>query len=153
MNQRRPFQRDSTPSAPVGPVPAERTLSGIIDRVTYHNAENGFAVLRVKAKGRRDLATVVGRIAAVAPGEKLEASGVWQADPQRAFVRSIQLFDLIMPLTKGGPSDSTQTMVTFLYNYGVTRMEIGFGSAVGVVLFIICVVFAFGYKRVLMRHD
>jgi len=44
-------------------------------------------------------------------------------------------------------------MVTFLYNYGVTRMEIGFGSAVGVVLFLICVVFAFGYKRVLMRHD
>ena len=70
-----------------------------------------------------------------------------------AILGSIQLFDLIMPLTKGGPSDSTQTMVTFLYNYGVTRMEIGFGSAVGVVLFLICVVFAFGYKRVLMRHD
>jgi raffinose/stachyose/melibiose transport system permease protein len=70
-----------------------------------------------------------------------------------AIIGSIQLFDLIMPLTKGGPSDSTQTMVTFLYNYGVTRMEIGFGSAVGVVLFLICVVFAFGYKRMLMRHD
>jgi raffinose/stachyose/melibiose transport system permease protein len=70
-----------------------------------------------------------------------------------AILGSIQLFDLIMPLTKGGPSDSTQTMVTFLYNYGVTRMEIGFGSAVGVVLFLICVVFAFGYKRALMRHD
>jgi raffinose/stachyose/melibiose transport system permease protein len=70
-----------------------------------------------------------------------------------AILGSIQLFDLIMPLTKGGPSDSTQTMVTFLYNYGVTRTEIGFGSAVGVVLFIICVVFAFGYKRALMRHD
>ncbi|MET0527959.1 MAG: sugar ABC transporter permease [Microvirga sp.] len=70
-----------------------------------------------------------------------------------SILGSIQLFDLIMPLTKGGPSDSTQTMVTFLYNYGVTRMRIGFGSAVGVVLFLICVVFAFGYKRVLMRHD
>ena len=70
-----------------------------------------------------------------------------------SILGSIQLFDLIMPLTKGGPSDSTQTMVTFLYNYGVTRMRIGFGSAVGVVLFVICVVFAFGYKRVSMRHD
>jgi len=49
--------------------------------------------------------------------------------------------------------DSTQTMVTYLYSYGVTRMRIGFGRAVGVVLFLICVVFAFGYKRVLMRHD
>ena len=70
-----------------------------------------------------------------------------------SILGSIQLFDLIMPLTKGGPSDSTQTMVTFLYNYGVTRTEIGFGSAVGVVLFLICVVFAFGYKQVLMRND
>ncbi|MGQ3029993.1 MAG: carbohydrate ABC transporter permease, partial [Ferrovibrionaceae bacterium] len=70
-----------------------------------------------------------------------------------AILGSIQLFDLVMPLTKGGPSDSTQTMVTYLYSYGVTRMRIGFGSAVGVVLFVICVAFAFGYKRVAMRHD
>ena len=70
-----------------------------------------------------------------------------------AILGSFQLFDLIMPLTKGGPSNSTQTMVSYLYNFGVTRMQIGFGSAVGVVLFVICVSFAFGYKRLLMRHD
>jgi raffinose/stachyose/melibiose transport system permease protein len=68
-----------------------------------------------------------------------------------AVLGSIQLFDLIMPLTKGGPSDSTQTMVTYLYNYGVTRMRIGFGSAIGVILFVICVAFAFGYNRVKTR--
>ena len=56
-----------------------------------------------------------------------------------SVVGSLQLFDLIMPLTGGGPSDSTQTMVTYLYNFGVTRMRFGFGSAVGVVLFLICV--------------
>ena len=70
-----------------------------------------------------------------------------------AVLGSIQLFDLIMPLTKGGPSDSTQTMVTYLYTYGVTRMRIGFGSAVGVVLFVICAAFALGYGRVRTRHD
>ena len=70
-----------------------------------------------------------------------------------SILGSLQLFDLIMPLTKGGPSDSTQTMVSFLYNYGVTRMQIGFGSAVGVVLFVICVGFSFGYKRFFMRQD
>jgi raffinose/stachyose/melibiose transport system permease protein len=68
-------------------------------------------------------------------------------------VGSLQLFDMIMPLTGGGPSNSTQTMVTFLYNFGVTRMQIGFGSAVGVVLFVFCVTLAFSYKRVFMRHD
>lgn len=70
-----------------------------------------------------------------------------------AVLGSLQFFDMIMPLTKGGPSDSTQTLVTYLYNFGVTRMQIGFGSAVGVVLFVICVVFAFTYKATAMRHD
>ena len=70
-----------------------------------------------------------------------------------SILGSFQLFDLVMPLTKGGPSDSTQTMVTYLYTYGMARMRVGFGSAIGVVLFCICVIFAFGYKRTLMRHD
>ena len=70
-----------------------------------------------------------------------------------AVLGSIQLFDLIMPLTKGGPSDSTQTLVTYLYTHGVTRMRIGFGSAVGVVLFVICAAFALGYSRLKTRYD
>ena len=70
-----------------------------------------------------------------------------------AIVGSLQLFDMIMPLTGGGPFNSTQTMVTFLYTFGVMRMKVGFGSAVGVILFIICVTLAFGYKRIFMRND
>lgn len=70
-----------------------------------------------------------------------------------AIVGSLQLFDMIMPLTGGGPLNATQTLVTFLYNFGVTRMQVGFGSAVGVILFVICVVVAFSYKRIFMRHD
>ena len=70
-----------------------------------------------------------------------------------AILGSLQLFDLIMPLTKGGPLNSTHTMVSYLYTFGVTRMQIGFGSAVGVVLFVICVGFAFVYKRRVMRDD
>lgn len=70
-----------------------------------------------------------------------------------AVVGSLQLFDMIMPLTGGGPSNATQTMVTFLYTFGVMRMQVGFGSAVGVVLFVICVTLAFSYKRVFMKND
>ena len=66
-------------------------------------------------------------------------------------IGSLQLFDMIMPLTKGGPADSTQTLVTFLYSFGIMRMRVGFGSAVGVVLFAICVIFAFTYKRLAFR--
>jgi raffinose/stachyose/melibiose transport system permease protein len=70
-----------------------------------------------------------------------------------SVVGALQLFDIIVPLTGGGPFESTNTMVSFLYYFGITRMRVGFGSAVGVVLFMICVTFAFGYKRIFMRDD
>lgn len=70
-----------------------------------------------------------------------------------AVVGSLQLFDLVMPLTRGGPADSSNTMVSFLYNHGISRMRVGFGSAIGVILFVICVTFAFTYKRWFMRDE
>ncbi len=70
-----------------------------------------------------------------------------------ALVGSLQVFDVIVPLTGGGPLNSTHTMVSYLYTFGVGRMRVGFGSAVGVILFIICVFVAFGYKRWFMRND
>src|SRR3954470_10289300 len=70
-----------------------------------------------------------------------------------AIVGSLQLFDLVMPLTRGGPADSSNTLVTFLYNNGISRMRVGYGSAIGVILFLICVTFAFSYKRWFMRDE
>jgi raffinose/stachyose/melibiose transport system permease protein len=70
-----------------------------------------------------------------------------------AIVGSLQLFDLVMPLTRGGPADSSNTLVTFLYNNGISRMRVGYGSAIGVILFVICVTFAFTYKRWFMRDE
>jgi raffinose/stachyose/melibiose transport system permease protein len=70
-----------------------------------------------------------------------------------AIVGSLQLFDLVMPLTRGGPADSSNTMVSFLYNNGISRMRVGYGSAIGVILFFICVTFAVTYKRWFMRDE
>src|SRR5437879_3521385 len=55
-------------------------LSGIIERVTFHNPENGFVVLRVQAKGQRGLLTVVGHLSSAAAGEYVEATGAWVQD-------------------------------------------------------------------------
>ena len=55
-------------------------LNGFIERVTYHNPENGFAVLRVKVKGRAELTTVVGTTTSVTAGEHVEATGRWFID-------------------------------------------------------------------------
>src|SRR4028119_714833 len=66
---------------------------------------------------------------------------------------ALQLFDVIMPLTGGGPSNTTHTLVTFQYTFGMTRMNIGFGCAVGVVLFCICMLFTLISRRLLLRED
>lgn len=57
-------------------------LSGTVERVTYHNSDNGFCVLRVKAKGFRDLVTVVGYASLALSGEYIEAMGNWKNDTQ-----------------------------------------------------------------------
>ena len=61
------------------PPPAE-ALAGLVDRVSFHGDESGFCVLRVKARGHRDLVTVVGHAATVAAGEWITASGEWVND-------------------------------------------------------------------------
>ena len=58
----------------------EEVLAGLVERVTYHNAENGFCVLRAKARGHRDVVTVVGHAATIAAGEWITASGEWIND-------------------------------------------------------------------------
>src|SRR5207244_10302828 len=61
----------------------EETLSGSIERVTFHNPETGFAVLRVQVTGRRGLVTVVGTVAGeIVAGECVRATGQWVSDPQ-----------------------------------------------------------------------
>jgi exodeoxyribonuclease V alpha subunit len=63
------------------PTPSDReVLTGVVERVTYQNAENGFCVLRVKARGHRELVTLVGHAAAISAGEWITASGSWVND-------------------------------------------------------------------------
>ena len=63
------------------PNPSGReVLAGLVERVTYQNAENGFCVIRVKARSHRDLVTVVGHAATISAGEWITASGEWTND-------------------------------------------------------------------------
>lgn len=60
--------------------PPRELLSGTVERVTFHNPESGFCVLRVQVRGQRDLVTVVGHAAVVSAGEHVQASGDWVSD-------------------------------------------------------------------------
>ena len=70
-----------------------------------------------------------------------------------AIVGALQLFDLIIPLTNGGPSNSSHTLVSFLYQFGILRLKIGFGGAVSVILFLTCVIVSLAYRRILFRVE
>src|SRR5438270_3206320 len=59
--------------------PAE-VLAGLVERVVFHNPENGFCVLRVEARGHREPVTIVGHAALISAGEFIQASGSWAND-------------------------------------------------------------------------
>ncbi|MFF8799820.1 MULTISPECIES: ATP-dependent RecD-like DNA helicase [unclassified Methylobacterium] len=71
-------------NAPVRP-PGLDVLAGSVERVTFHSAETGFCVLKVHARGRRDLVPVVGHAPAIAAGEWLTASGRWTTDREHGL--------------------------------------------------------------------
>ncbi len=69
-----------------------------------------------------------------------------------SVVGALQQFDLVWATTKGGPIGSTSTMATFLYEQ-FRRGLWGYASAVSIVIFLLCLVFALFYQRVVLRRD
>jgi exodeoxyribonuclease V alpha subunit len=65
---------------PTRPPSFAQSLSGLIERVTFFNEDTGFGVIKVKAKGHRDLVTVVGSLPSANAGEWVTAEGRWIQD-------------------------------------------------------------------------
>jgi raffinose/stachyose/melibiose transport system permease protein len=70
-----------------------------------------------------------------------------------SVIGSLQLFDLVWIMTLGGPANATTTMASYMIDHGFKRYEFGYGSAVAVVLFAVCFVFALLYQRFALRRD
>jgi exodeoxyribonuclease V alpha subunit len=84
------------------PVATLESLSGLIERVTFFNEENGFAVLKVKAKGHRDQVTVVGSLPSVSAGEWITAEGCWFQDREFGLQFKAEMLNSTAPTTKEG---------------------------------------------------
>ncbi len=90
--------RPATPPADSNPVEAAgEALRGLVERVAFHNPDNGFSVLRVRVEGRREPATVIGTVPSVHPGEHVEASGRWIRHPQHGHQFETTLVRVIPP--------------------------------------------------------
>jgi exodeoxyribonuclease V alpha subunit len=77
-------------------------FAGLVERVTFHNDENGFCVLRVKARGKRDLITVVGHAATISAGEFIQASGKWSNDRTHGVQFRARFLKAMPPTTVEG---------------------------------------------------
>ena len=82
--------------------PRTEVFAGLVERVTFHNEENGFCVLRVKARGKRDLVTVVGHAAVISAGEFIQASGDWNNDRQHGVQFRARFLKAMPPTTIEG---------------------------------------------------
>lgn len=107
------------------------------------------------------------------PDELIEAATIDGASPWQVFrhvtlpllgptirisaflsvIYTIQLFDLVWVLTKGGPIHASETMAVTMVDYGFGRSQVGYGTAISVVIFLISFVFALFYQRFVMRRD
>ncbi len=77
-------------------------ISGLIERVTFHNEESGFCVLRVKTQGHREETTVVGSLPSVTAGEWLVAEGGWIRDKEHGLQFKAAMMKTVPPTTPEG---------------------------------------------------
>src|SRR6266550_1955615 len=82
--------------------PATEEISGLIERVTFHNDDSGFCVLRVKARGQREETTVVGSLPSVTAGEWLSAEGWWVRDKEHGLQFKATTMKTVPPTTAEG---------------------------------------------------
>ena len=88
-----PPHPNATPSA---------TLRGVVERITFHTEETGYAVLKVFPDGGHEVITVLGQVPRVVAGERIEASGEWVMNPE--FGRQLKATEIRLspPNTLGG---------------------------------------------------
>ena len=77
-------------------------IAGLVERVTFFNADSGFAVLRVKVRGQRELVTVLGSVPTVSAGEWLTAKGWWVRDKEHGLQFKAQVLKATPPTTSEG---------------------------------------------------
>jgi exodeoxyribonuclease V alpha subunit len=110
---------------------ATEALAGLVERVTFHNQENGFCVLRVKARGQRDLITVVGHAAMIAAGEFVQMSGNWVNDRAHGQQFRASFLKVSPPTTLDGIERYLGSgMIRGIGPVYAKRLVRGFGEAV-----------------------
>lgn len=75
-------------------------MTGVVERITFVNEENGYSVIRLKVKGERDLVTAVGILGGINAGSHLKLNGFFKHDPKYGRQFEVSTFEEIMPATE-----------------------------------------------------
>lgn len=78
------------------------SVQGQIERITFHNEDNGFTILRLKVPGYRELVTLVGNLMAPLPGQVINATGEWTNHPQFGEQFKVIQYKTLVPATVTG---------------------------------------------------
>ncbi|WP_344083543.1 sugar ABC transporter permease [Luedemannella helvata] len=70
-----------------------------------------------------------------------------------SVIGTLQLFDLVWVLTGGGPNHSSETMAVTMFEIGFRRYQVGYASAISIVMFVFSLIFALLYQRFVLRRD
>jgi raffinose/stachyose/melibiose transport system permease protein len=70
-----------------------------------------------------------------------------------AVVGTLQEFGLFWIMTQGGPNHASELLATFMYKFGFLRFQLGYGNAIAVLLFLICLTFSLLYQGLIMNRD
>jgi exodeoxyribonuclease V alpha subunit len=78
------------------------SVQGQIERITFHNEDNGYTILRLKVPGYRELVTLVGNLMAPLPGQIINATGEWTNHPQFGEQFKVIQYKTLVPATVTG---------------------------------------------------
>ena len=70
-----------------------------------------------------------------------------------SMIGALQLFDVVWVTTGGGPVNASNTMATYMIDWGFKRYQLGYGSAIAVILFVLAFILALAYQRYVLRRD
>jgi len=80
-------------------------------------------------------------------------AGTIKTSVYMSVLGSIQQFILVWVMTRGGPVNASETMATYMYRFGFVRFQLGYGSAVAIIMFIICIIFSLMYRHLTRKPD
>ncbi len=70
-----------------------------------------------------------------------------------SMIGALQLFDMVWVMTAGGPLNASSTMAIAMFKAGFKNSQMGFGSALAVILFVFGLIVALAYQRFVLRRD